>query len=109
MYSIFSLINSNILIEISDIEPFMGDIHNKFVSISYDPVEFIETDKFLGYLSDYEFDTIFDANTNQSKTGYYHKDYNKVQTNAQEKIGYKEKKKAIAAIERQFLREYIKN
>jgi hypothetical protein len=107
MYSMFLLINSNILIEISDIEPFMGDIHNKFVSISYNPVEFIETDKFLGYLSDYEFDTIFDANANQSKTGYYHKDYNKVQTTAQENFGALQMPSNVQKIKKTVKRQQI--
>ena len=77
MYSVYCLINSNILIEITDFDP---KSDSDAYPITYKPVAFIPTDKFFGYLPDYKFDTRND------ESGYYYKDYTHIGTIAEAKL-----------------------
>ena len=76
MYSVYFVINSNILFEIPI---FYASSDLKAYPIEYTPVAFIPTDKFFGYLTDYDFDTRTDG------PGYYHTDYNNFKKNDTDK------------------------
>ena len=76
MYSVYFVINSNILFEIPIFDP---KSNLESYPIEHNQVLFIPTDKFFGYLYDYDFDTRTDG------IGYYHKDYNIFKTNDDDK------------------------
>lgn len=90
MYSIYILINSNILFEIPNFDS-KEDLDT--FTVQYKPVAFIQTDKFLGYLPDYEFDT------RNNVTGYYYKDYDYItdvtKAKASAEAKYKAKQLAV--------------
>ena len=90
MYSVYLLVNSNILFELTRITPTKSlDTYD----VEYKPVLFIPTDKFLGYIPEYDY------NTKDEITGYYYKDSDyikgvtKTKTTAESK--YEEKKEEL--------------